>query len=174
MDKKTEEMGLLNVLKVNGRLVVFVRSWRLKRSFYTHKSIQRYFWYLTHEGLAANDEFQKKGIIMMSTPGREGISLTAFDPTVISEFAKAVRGIAPVRLSAYHSCKPMPFVKLVLPVIMSILGERLRKRVLIHTGDNETVLSKLEKYGMPREDLPTELGGGYEVPEKPDIALLAA
>jgi len=49
-------------------------------------------------------------------------------------------------------------------VMRVFLGERLRKRVKFHSGEDEGVLQKMEHtYGITRDKLPIEMGGELKV-----------
>lgn len=43
------------------------------------------------------------------------------------------------------------------------LGERLQKRVKIHSGSDEQVLTELEKYGVTKDMFASPIGGNAEV-----------
>lgn len=62
-------------------------------------------------------------------------------------------------MSAFHVCHPPTFFRLVFPILKLFLGERLRKRIRIHSGSEEDVLKDLEKFGLTKDVLPSELGG---------------
>jgi CRAL/TRIO domain len=64
-----------------------------------------------------------------------------------------------VRMSAFHICHPPTFFKLIFPILKLFLGERLRKRIRVHSGDEEHVNASLVKLGLNNDILPSDLGG---------------
>jgi hypothetical protein len=70
-----------------------------------------------------------------------------------------MKGCIPVRLSAFHMCHPPAFFSMVPPVLKMFMGERLRKHIQLHSGNKEQVLKCTSKFGLPRDAIPSELGG---------------
>ena len=66
-------------------------------------------------------------------------------------------------MSAIHLCQPPSFVSIILPIVKIFMGERLRKRINIHTGDLDKVQASLSKYGINAEILPSDLNGKVEL-----------
>ena len=64
-----------------------------------------------------------------------------------------------MRLSGLHFCRPPVLLSAVFPVVKLVLGQRLKKRVKIHSGSDEAVRADLEKYGLTRDTIPVEIGG---------------
>ena len=62
-------------------------------------------------------------------------------------------------MSAFNICQPPNFFKLIFPIVKLFLGERLRKRIRVHSGDDDHVHASLAKLGLTKEKLPSELGG---------------
>jgi hypothetical protein len=50
-------------------------------------------------------------------------------------------------------------LRALFPMVKLVLGERLKKRVKIHSGSDEYVRADLEKYGLTDNTIPTEIGG---------------
>jgi hypothetical protein len=51
------------------------------------------------------------------------------------------------------------FAAIVIPIIKYFLGEKLRKRISVHSGSQEKLLGRLEKFGLSKDKLPADLGG---------------
>ena len=67
---------------------------------------------------------------------------------------------APVLVRASHVCNvPWLVQNIILPLAKFIAGKYWRQRFIIHTGTREEVLASLERYHIPRDRVPRELGG---------------
>jgi hypothetical protein len=66
----------------------------------------------------------------------------------------------PIRMSAIHGCHVPYMYSCAIALVMLFLGERLRKRILVHNGTDEYVLTVLEdEYRIAAEHIPTDMGG---------------
>lgn len=156
VDKVASANGLFNLFGANGRIVSFecMHTFRLDQT--TRESFLKVLWYLTHVALE-NIETQKKGIIAINYPRGFDISRQK-DMRMLYMFG-ALKGVMPIRLSAYHCCHPPQWTKAFLPLARLILGKRLSQRINFHSGSDEDVLKCLKMYGFSQEDLPVEIGG---------------
>jgi hypothetical protein len=53
---------------------------------------------------------------------------------------------------------PFPFI---IPVVKFMAGKRLRRRMVLHTGCEHSIVMGLIKYGLSRSIIPFEVGGDY-------------
>ena len=116
----------------------------------------RAVWYIFHAALD-DEASQKRGIVFLADVSCASLSLV--DHELIRVVALSVTGCIPVRLSGIHGCYPPAVFWVIFPVVKVLLGERLRKRVKIHSGSRKTVLSHLTKYGLGEDAHPTKIGG---------------
>jgi hypothetical protein len=166
-----------------GRPILFVDPSRQDRTQYTRESMTRALWYVMHAALqkapggtsstSSSDDSdaddldlhvlsQQKGIVVIAFPQKAKASQV--DRKQIQMNVESFRGYLPVRLSAIHLCHPPTFFHLIFPLISMFLGDRLRKRIRIHSGKVQHVLEGLEsKYGLTRDKLPLEIGGDVEL-----------
>jgi CRAL/TRIO domain len=172
-----------------GRPILFVDPSRQDKTQYTRESMTRALWYVMHATLqkapggsgstsssssSSSDDSQEehsdlqhvlgqqKGIVVIAYPHKAKASQV--DRKQIQMNVESFRGYLPVRMSAIHLCHPPTFFHLIFPVISMFLGDRLRKRIRIHSGKVEHVLEGLEsKYGLTRDKLPSEIGGDVEL-----------
>jgi hypothetical protein len=79
-----------------------------------------------------------------------------------------------VRMSAFNIWHPPAFVKLIFPIVKLFLGERLRKRIRVHSGDKEHVRANLTKLGLAKDILPSDLGGEIVLDHKKWLQARAA
>jgi hypothetical protein len=45
------------------------------------------------------------------------------------------------------------------PIVKVIMGERLRKRIIVHSASRSKARTELEKYDLYEDKLPVEIGG---------------
>lgn len=159
------ELGLIRIVPEKsdpgGRLCLFFDPSRQDKTKYSTFSMTRAMWYVIHQALE-DETSQKKGLIMVGYAGK--VQFSQVDRNLQQHIIGSLRGCIPMRMSAMHMCHPPSFFRLVFPIIKVFMGERLRKRMNLHSGSNEHVLSRLEdKFGLSRDKLPSELGGGIEL-----------
>jgi CRAL/TRIO domain len=104
-----------------------------------------------------DEETQRKGIVVLVWPKNEKFSQVRKE--FIWLLASSIKGAMPVRLAGIHMCQPPLFFRVVYPFAQLVLGERLRKRLMLHPGSQKDMLKTLAPYGLTKEVLPTELGG---------------
>jgi hypothetical protein len=140
----------------SGRSVIIVDPSKQEGSKYARESMVRVVWYMIHAALE-DEETQKKGIVVIANP--KNAKFSQFDQKQDSMIVASLKGILPMRLSEIHICNPPYFFRILFPIVKIFLGERLRKRVNVHSGSDEKMLDRLDKFGLKREDLPSDLGG---------------
>lgn len=141
-----------------GRGILYIDPSRLTNQEYDRTSMTRAFWYTMH-ALLEDDEVQKKGIIIIAHP--KHASKTSIDRKLSKNNITSMRGCLPVRVGAIHCCHPPFFFEIIFGVMKIFLGERLRKRVKIHSGSDEKVLQTLEEtYGIVKGKIPDSIQGG--------------
>jgi hypothetical protein len=161
-DRVALDLGVVQLIpgKVDpgsGRSLVFVDPSKQDRSRYARESLCRAFWYVLHAALQ-NVESQKKGVIVIGYPHRA--KLSQIDRKLLQLNGESIRHCIPVRLSAFHVCHPPAFFAIVFPLFKLFLGERLRKRLKLHSGSNEQVLISLaDPFGLTKDVIPVDLGG---------------
>jgi hypothetical protein len=84
----------------------------------------------------------------------------------LSRYSMALfRDCLPIKLRAIHICgahiRVPPPLQFILPVVKFIAGKHIRRRMLLHTGSDNTVIMGLTKYGLTRSIIPCEVGGDY-------------
>lgn len=142
-----------------GRGILYVESSsRLTDQEYDRTSMTRAFWYTMH-ALVEDEEIQKKGIVIIFHPRH--FSKYSGDRILTKNNISSMRSCLPVRVDAIHCCHPPFFFEFFYALLNNLLGERLRKRVIIHSGSNENVLQTLaETYGIAKDKIPDFIEGG--------------
>lgn len=159
------DMGVMTLLEgvhdPSGRAIVYFDPSRYDKTKYTVETIIPAFWYVLHAALETPSA-QQKGVVFVGDPGRA--TLSQFDRAVGKELIASLKGALPVRLAAFHLVHPPSFAKIVIPIMKLFMSERMKKRIVIHSGKEDKVLQNLQdKYGLTKDMLPTTIGGTYQV-----------
>lgn len=140
----------------SGRSIIFGDPTRQDLSKYTTNSMIRAIWYMFHSALEDEDT-QKRGLVFVSD--LSNISFHMLDHELFRVVALSVAGCIPIRLSSIHGCHPTNLFWYLFPVVKLLLGEKLRKRVKLHSCTTSRLLLELAKYGIAEHAIPSELGG---------------
>lgn len=148
--------GFLNVLQkdIHGRSLIFIDPSRYHKT-YPRESVLRALWYLM---IVINQDTldRRRGFVLVLYPKKA--SYKQFDPVLLHSISLVLR-YTPTLLRSIHVCHPEAMFHVVKPMMMHVCGPRMRKRFRVHYGSNERVLQKLAECGIPRDHLPSELGG---------------
>jgi hypothetical protein len=140
----------------SGRSIMVMDPSKHDKTMYERESMCRALWYVVHAGL--EDEMtQKRGLVILGY--LQNAKFSQFDRALTKMNIESLKGCIPVRMSGLHLCHAPSFMALVLPVVKVFMGERMRKRIQLHSGSNEKVLKKVSPYGLSKEAMPTYLGG---------------
>jgi hypothetical protein len=88
-----------------------------------------------------------------------------FDRKLSREGLALIRDCLPIRIRVIHLCLPFlhPPFNFVLPVFKFICGKSIRQRILVHSGSNLEVLLGLENHGIINANIPSVLGGHFNL-----------
>ena len=154
------EIGMMRVVDgvtdAKGRAIVYIDPSVQDRTKYTVLSLCRALWYTLHAALEL-ESAQKHGVVMLLNPSDSRLS--QFDRRLPKVMVPSIQGALPMRLSAMHLCYPPVFVSIILPIIKIFMSERMKKRILLHPGTRDHVLERLNRYGLGKNILPSDLGG---------------
>jgi hypothetical protein len=154
------EMGFIKLVGTkdpSGRSIILLDPSCQDKSKYTRESMTRSLWYMIHATLE-DETTQKYGIIFMICPHKA--KLTQVDRTQAKMNINSIQGCLPVRVSGFHICHPGIFFAIAFPIFKVFMGDRLRKRVRVHSGSEQKVLKALEKqFGLTKDVLPWDIGG---------------
>ena len=131
-----------------------------KKVYKTQESVVRTMWYMMHAALES-ESAQQKGVIFLVYA--KTVPFSKLDPKLDAAIMESLKGCLPIRMSSVQICHPPSFIAYILPILKLLFGERLRKRIKVHSGSNEAVLEKLAKYGMSADMVATEIGGTYKL-----------
>ena len=155
---KTGFIQVLPIKDKKGRAVALVTPRNLESSKYTRESMVRVTWYMIHTMLE-DESAQQKGIIFIID--LSGAKVKHFDIPLVNQCSESVKGILPLRVSALHFCQPPILFDILYEVVKLLLGERLRKRIIVHSQwwVKEDDSNTLGAYGFTKSELPAGLGG---------------
>ena len=137
---------------------------RNSQSSVTSDDLVRLWWYLLHIAME-DDVARKNGFIIISNA--RNTSLNNFDPRVTAAICTSGDRIFPIRWRQTHCCHSNPVFPLVAGMVKAVLSRNQRDTFILHNGQPDAVLQSLSANGIPKECLPTELGGLVTV--SPDI-----
>lgn len=162
-------MGFIRVLEnckdPTGRQILFLDPSCQDRTKYTRESMTRSLWYVLHKIVMNDITTQQKGIIFIGYP--KHVKHEQFDRIQVKMNIESIKGCLPLRLSAIHMCHPPTIFQIIFPIVSLFLGERIRKRVRIHSGSIEKVVQELTNpYGITKDKLPTIIGGTIQLNHK--------
>jgi CRAL/TRIO domain len=152
------EIGAIQIIRRrNDRDILYFDPSKLDKTKYTRESARRAFWYLFH-ALLEDVNVQKRGLIVINY--NANFSLSNRDPPFTKMFFNTIKGALPIRISAIHGCHVPYIYGCVIALLMIFLGERLRKRIVVHNGTNDEVNAALvKKFGIAMEYIPSDMGG---------------
>lgn len=148
-----------------GRAILFLDPTRLPlNESYDRHSLVRAFWYNAHICLG-NQVVQRMGatVVVCTKDAKYGHS----DRKLLSMTASSLKGCVPLRIAAFQVCYPPTFFDVLYPIFKIAMGARLRKKVKVNSGSEKEVVEQLEKHwGIKKEDLPQQAGGGLILDHK--------
>lgn len=162
-DTETVRRGVYSLLSSTdemGRAFLLFDPSLQDKTKYSRESMVRSFWYVIHSALE-RETAQQHGVVGLGYP--HNAKLHQFDRQLNKVNIASLKGAIPLRMSAIHICQPPSFISIVLPIVKLFMGERMRKRINVHTGDIDKVQASLAKYGITPDMLPTDLNGHVQV-----------
>lgn len=121
----------------------------------------RAIWYMVHV-LLESAAVQKNGFILMLNAST--VSPKNMHRALQKKAAYSVGHCLPMRIGAFHVCQPTLHFRFALPVIKFFIGSPLKQRIKVSKGTEEEIISKLNEYGIPADQVPSDISGGkYEL-----------
>ena len=108
----------------------------------------------------ATESAQKRGVIVYS---KMIDSFYRWRPSLSKKIAVSGKGILPVRFAGTHIVYPPTHMRVLLRIICTLVGQKLKNRIYVHSGLEEDVLQSLSSFGLgTKEMLPTLFGGSLD------------
>lgn len=158
---KTGFIQILTQKDSKGRAMAFIQPRNLSAS-YSRIGMLKALWYIV-DILLKEVSAQQKGVVFLID--LTGSEMRHFDIPLVQMCAESIRGTLPLRMSAMHFCQPPFLFYLFSGVVKFALGERLRKRVYVHSQwwNKEDDQGSLQNFGFTKDNIPRELGGELAV-----------
>ena len=124
----------------------------------------RSIWYIIHKTLE-NEAAQQLGVVMIIDASRA--SMSQFDMKLEREALECLKHALPVRLSAFHICRPSLLISLVLiPLFRLVMPSKMQNRLFVHRGWITQVTRRLANYGIDSKCVAKSLGGTLDAEER--------
>lgn len=148
----------------NGAALIFIRMRHHNPSDFNSHATMQYWHYMIMTSLIKDPLLAVRGFVFVNN--FEGATLANTDIKVPTSISSALNKCMPVRVNSINFVNPPWVIRLVIPVVKTILSAKLASRlnVILDASELPEVLS------IAQEALPTELGGLVEVDE-PDGVL---
>ena len=148
---------MLPVRDAAGRAVIYIDPSRRNFSEYSIEQECMAVFYLL-ETAAEDPSVRRRGVVFVSD-GRN-MQRPHYTRKLGTIFATACCSVQPVRMKAFHFCSPSRIANYMIePIVRYALPRDVRLRFKKHVGTLDSVLWDLESYCLPRDRLPTEMGG---------------
>lgn len=148
----------LTDLDRGGRAILFSskQRWRYDRS--DRNALLQWFWYLLESSLE-QESVQKNGFVALIYDDGP-FSAQEFDRKIPARSSKMVRECLPIRCAAVHFMFDSKVFEYVLPIMMFMMGKRLRQRLRLYPGTRKGKrFQQLDEVGLAKELLPKIMGG---------------
>jgi len=156
------ESGIFQLMPTTdaaGRAVIFARFAKRDYSLFSAKQEVMWLTYLL-EIVVQHGSLQSHGFVLLfdaSNVTRKHYARQSAQYTI-----RALDAISPIRMCSRHVCNANPLVThIVLPVVQRLVASKIiRLRTKLHRGSGEDLLRSLAEFSLPRDRVPSDLGGG--------------
>ena len=141
-----------------GRAIVYVRL--AKRDFSRYTVRQELMW-LTYlmEIVVQHKNLRSRGYVYLFDASNGAGKHYKREST--QYMCRALDDIFPIRRCSVHICNASPLVKyVVFPVVQRFTPKNTRLRNRLHRSSGDDLLRSLAEFNLPRDRLPSDLGGG--------------
>lgn len=147
---------LLPVTDSAGRAIMFFSFGRRNFAEYSVRQELMAMWYLL-ETVMEDENLRRRGYVGLGdSQGMQRRHISRQFEALIG----AVLECLPITPRGAHFCHPSKlFFYVLFPVIKYIMPKRIRIRLKLHYGSTDQVLVSLASYCLPRDRVPSELGG---------------
>lgn len=148
---------LLPVKDAAGRAVLFFDPSRRNFAEYSAEQEMMATWYFLEVAME-DPEVQRRGVV--SIINAKGTEKRHYSREFYSRMTRIIGLAMPVYFRGTHSCYPSFFANYFLyPILKLLIGKDLRQRFKLHYGTTAEVLHDLERYCLPKNHLPVDIGG---------------
>lgn len=145
----------------NGAALIFIRMRHHNPAEYDSHTTLQYWHYIMMSSLMKDPNLAIHGFVFVNN--FEGATLANTDMQLPKAISSAVNKCMPVRVNSINFVNPPWVIRLVIPIMKTVLSAKLASRlnIVLHHDELPSILS------ISKEVLPTELGGHIEV-DSPD------
>lgn len=139
-----------------GRAIIFVDSSKRNYAEYSAEQEIRSYLYIL-ETILEDSNLRRRGIVFLST-GKD--SQRKHFSRKFAQLRREAESSSAIHVRGVHLCHPSTMMHYVIyPIIKYFMPRDFRLRFRLHSGTVNEVLQALEGYCLPRDKVPTELGG---------------
>ena len=150
---------MVPVTDTAGRTILYHTPSRRDFSQYTFEQEMRAMWYL-FESVIEDGNSRKNGVVILVD--LRGYSMSHYTLKIATLFSP-ILSVLPTRVRAIHACYPNLIVNALLPLSKKFMEKRLRLRLVVHQPPPMALLASLNRYCIPMDRIPVDLGVGGSV-----------
>mmetsp|Transcript_17200 Transcript_17200/g.38049 ORF Transcript_17200/g.38049 Transcript_17200/m.38049 type:complete len:651 (-) Transcript_17200:74-2026(-) len=145
----------LPVTDTAGRALIYIDPSRRNFAEYSMEQECMVLFYLL-EAAVEDPDVRRSGVVYIS----DGRRMQRYTRKFLHPYQTVLGLVQPIRMRAFHFCCPSRMANYMIePVVRYAVRRDMRLRFKKHNGSVESVRQTLEGYCLPRDRLPTELGG---------------
>lgn len=142
-----------------GRTILYQTPCRRDYSQYSYEQEMRAMWYL-FESVIEDANSRKNGVVMLMD--LRGFSMRHYTLKIALQ-SSPILSVLPTRIKAVHICYPNFIVNALLPLSKKFMERQFRLRLVMHQAPPFALLASLNRYCIPSDRIPVDLGVGGSV-----------
>ena len=153
-------MALLPVKDAAGRAIIVFYPDRRNFDEFSPEHEAMAFWYLIEAALEDPDVQEQGVVFVVSGRGVERRHYNLYHMRIMASVGICI----PYHVRAVHLCHPSAIgYYVIFPVLKTFVGKHVRLRFKIHKGSDDEIVGILGGFCLPKECIPTDLGGDLVV-----------
>mmetsp|Transcript_4250 Transcript_4250/g.10123 ORF Transcript_4250/g.10123 Transcript_4250/m.10123 type:complete len:562 (+) Transcript_4250:83-1768(+) len=142
----------------SGRAIIYTRMDRRDFSQFSAKQEVAWLTYLL-EIVVQHQSLQSRGFVCLFNASN--VTRKHYTRQAQQYRQRALDYAFPIRHRSNHGCNLSPLANYILvPVAMRLKSKNMRLRSRVHRGSGEDLLRSLAEFSLPRDRVPSDLGGG--------------
>ena len=156
------ESGIFQLMPTTdaaGRAVIFARFAKRDYSLFSAKQEAMWLTYLL-EIVVQHGSLQSRGFVFLVDASN--VTRKQYARQSAQYMIRALEAVSPIRMCCRHVCNANPLVThIVFPVVQRLVAlKSVRLCTKVHRGSGEDLLRSLAEFSLPRDRVPSDLGGG--------------
>ena len=136
-------------------------------AFGLHRLLQiRALWYVVTDAIVRRKASIQAFVFVFNF--RNVRTIHDLNESLLDRIVRVLLDILPVKVKALHICGPADpaLLKHVAATLKPKLGKELRRRLVLHRGQNlRDVADSLQEFGLVADGLPSSIGGSFGCPD---------